>query len=284
MDGHPIPYHKLIDYAAGDLTGQQLATVEAHVATCLDCAFTVGRYRTVRRIVRTDDSEAPPLASVRRAYSLYSHYRPAPQPLLSRLAYRLPAMATVAAAILVLVLLPAALIAASAVAPPGSALYPFRLTVEGFELRAAQTWKQIEGAAPGILPFRSDQPPGQGNVPPGQDKVPPGLSNDPGQANPPGQQKTAPGQVKPPPGQSNNPPGQLNSPPATKTPSPTKTPQDKGSQPSGPDNPPPGQDNQPPGQNKQPPGQDNQPPGQNKQPPGQSSQSTNTDNTTGGKK
>ncbi len=76
MSSHPVPYERLIDYAADDLSDLEAAAVAAHVATCTDCAATVSRYRAVRRVLNSAETVGPPLAVIARARALFRHAQP----------------------------------------------------------------------------------------------------------------------------------------------------------------------------------------------------------------
>lgn len=78
MRNHPIPYERLIAYAAGDLDGSAAAAVAAHLTVCAECAATVARFQAVGTTFRSDDSEAPPTATLARAKGLFARRRPTP--------------------------------------------------------------------------------------------------------------------------------------------------------------------------------------------------------------
>ncbi len=94
MSSHPVPYERLIDYAADDLSDLEAAAVAAHVATCMECAATVSRYRTVRRAMESVNSVGPSLAAMARARALFRHAQPAVRA--NRLHGLLPVMARLA--------------------------------------------------------------------------------------------------------------------------------------------------------------------------------------------
>lgn len=79
MPSHPVPYERLIAYAADELDEPEAAAVASHLATCAECAATLARFRTVRAVLRSDDSEAPPAATLVRARGLFAQRRPAPE-------------------------------------------------------------------------------------------------------------------------------------------------------------------------------------------------------------
>ncbi len=95
MSSHPVPYERLIDYAADDLSDLEAAAVAAHVATCTDCAATVSRYRAVRRVLNSAETVGPPLAVIARARALFRHAQPSARagrlqgllPVVARLAF-----------------------------------------------------------------------------------------------------------------------------------------------------------------------------------------------------
>ena len=51
---------KLIAFAAGELTGEEAALVEAYLMSDSEARATVDRFRAVRRTVASDDSVSPP--------------------------------------------------------------------------------------------------------------------------------------------------------------------------------------------------------------------------------
>ncbi len=95
MSSHPVPYERLIDYAADDLNDLEAAAVAGHVATCRECAATVSRYRAVRRVLSSAETLAPSLAALARARALFRHTQPSVQagrlqgllPVVARLAF-----------------------------------------------------------------------------------------------------------------------------------------------------------------------------------------------------
>src|SRR5512143_301661 len=80
LDRHPIPYEKLIDFAAGDLSETDSARIAEHIANCPRCTATVTRYRKVSNVFFLDDTFEPPPSTVARAQALFPRYRRGLQP------------------------------------------------------------------------------------------------------------------------------------------------------------------------------------------------------------
>jgi hypothetical protein len=235
LDHHPIPYERLISFAAGDLGETDSANIEMHIAGCARCTATVTRYRKVSNVFSLDDTFDAPPATIARAQALFPRYRPIPQvnsrPAFGWWSWRSVGFAYATVAV-VCVLFMVGLLAVAGDAPEDSALYPVRTAVQGLELRFSNALRNLGLAVPLGLPTGAPSDPGTqgspgsspapsspGNPPPGQINVPPGQAK-----TPPGQIKVPPGQAKTPPGQINVPPGQLaKTPPAGQvTPTPTK--------------------------------------------------------------
>lgn len=70
MPTQPITYEQLVAYAAGELEPALIPMVESHVAIDPEAAETVRLYRQVRATGRTDDSIAPPTATLEAAKAL----------------------------------------------------------------------------------------------------------------------------------------------------------------------------------------------------------------------
>lgn len=221
LDHHPIPYERLIDFAAGDLGETDSANIETHIAGCARCTATVTRYRRVSNVLSLDDTlEAPP-ATIARAQALFPRYRPVPQansrPAFGWLSWRSVGFAYATVAV-VFVFFLVGLLAVAGDAPEDSALYPVRTAVQGLELRFSNALRNLGLPVPPGLPTGADEAPGTQDSP-----APSPAPSGPGKP-PPGQINVPPGQAKTPPGQINVPPGQLaKTPPAGQvTPTPTK--------------------------------------------------------------
>ena len=83
MKDHPND-EQLIAYAGDELNRADATVVPDHVVSCARCAGTVARYRMVRDLVRVDEADVPPVATLARAKALFS--APTPFPARDRLA------------------------------------------------------------------------------------------------------------------------------------------------------------------------------------------------------
>ncbi|HBY98209.1 MAG TPA: hypothetical protein DEP84_30405 [Chloroflexi bacterium] len=79
MRNHPVPYEQLIAYAADELDGPEAAAVAAHLDACTRCTATVVRFRAARSVLRVDDGEMPPPATLTRAKALFIQRRHTPE-------------------------------------------------------------------------------------------------------------------------------------------------------------------------------------------------------------
>ena len=241
---HPISDEELINYAAGELTGDDFLRVVFHVSNCVECSTTVNRFRRVRSVLTTDDSVTPPVATLARAQAIFSTYRPQFRNSwgASFLRSRLVLTTAAVAALLICAFALNAFLLQPDISPE-SPLYPAKVTVEGIRaavsralgglgifrapspepIAPAETQTAIvetpapvesrpSSGQPQVKP--TDVPPGQTRIPPGQTQIPPGQTRvPPGQVNtPPGQARTATRPGNTPPGQVNTPPGQVNTP------------------------------------------------------------------------
>lgn len=64
----------LVAFAAGELTPADAQIVASHTASCPTCARTVALFKTVRFLVRTDESRDPPAATVMQVRSIFRTY------------------------------------------------------------------------------------------------------------------------------------------------------------------------------------------------------------------
>ncbi len=72
MPSHKITYEQLIAFAAGELSPDEAARVEAHLAGTPRDREVVQRFRAVSQTLRADDTVAPPEASIRDARELFA--------------------------------------------------------------------------------------------------------------------------------------------------------------------------------------------------------------------
>ncbi len=71
MAKHRIPYERLLAYAAGELSGNEAAEVQAALASDSELAATVERLCTVIPLMRTDDSQDAPPETITAAKALF---------------------------------------------------------------------------------------------------------------------------------------------------------------------------------------------------------------------
>lgn len=71
MNPHPYSYAQLITYATDHISEAESSLIASHLAACPECTTTVIHVRTIRAILRDDDTEAPPPATVARAIAIF---------------------------------------------------------------------------------------------------------------------------------------------------------------------------------------------------------------------
>ncbi len=74
MNAQHIADEILVAFAADELTPTDAQIVASHTASCAECAKTVARFKTIRFLVRTDESRDPPLAAVMQVRSIFRAY------------------------------------------------------------------------------------------------------------------------------------------------------------------------------------------------------------------
>ena len=68
-----MSYERLVNFAAGDLTGQDAAAVEVYLAHDPEAAKTVSYYRLAVRTIQTDDGVNPSPATAASAKAIFDH-------------------------------------------------------------------------------------------------------------------------------------------------------------------------------------------------------------------
>jgi anti-sigma factor RsiW len=58
-------------YAIDQIRDAESSLIASHLAACSECTTTVFHVRTIRAILRDDDTEAPPPATVARAIAIF---------------------------------------------------------------------------------------------------------------------------------------------------------------------------------------------------------------------
>ncbi len=142
-----VPYEQLIAYAAKAMNDREMAEADAHISTCDECIATVSLYGMVRRLVRSDFSQAPPDSTVARAHSIFRKERvQAKQPSrpwlsifeIFRSFARPVAWASASMIVLAIALILGQVVVASANdAIPGDVLYPVKINVEALQVMTA---------------------------------------------------------------------------------------------------------------------------------------------------
>lgn len=74
MNAQHIADEILVAFAAGDLAPADAQIVASHTASCSTCARTVALFKTVRFLVRTDESRDPPATAVTQVRSIFRPY------------------------------------------------------------------------------------------------------------------------------------------------------------------------------------------------------------------
>ena len=80
MNIYRINYERLIAYAANELNADESVSVGLHLKTYRQCATTVRCFQFICSLLRADDSQLPPAATIARAQALFSCLRFALQP------------------------------------------------------------------------------------------------------------------------------------------------------------------------------------------------------------
>lgn len=150
MPNQHIDYELLLAYAADELESDGMQAIATHIASCIECANVVRRFRLISFVMRTDDSREPPPATIARAQAIFAQNRPARTSFWQLLAnLSLPSISTqrLAQAVVLAVFLLAnlvvyggigALVVSAQETVPGDALYPVKLNLESIQL--AVTW------------------------------------------------------------------------------------------------------------------------------------------------
>jgi hypothetical protein len=150
MPNQHIDYELLLAYAADELESDGRQAIATHIASCIDCANVVRRFRLISFVMRTDDSREPPPATIARAQAIFAQNRPTRASFWQSLAnLSFPAFSTqqLARAVVLAVFVLAnlvvyggigAIVASAQETIPGDALYSVKLNLESIQL--AVTW------------------------------------------------------------------------------------------------------------------------------------------------
>lgn len=159
MQFHPVSYEQLIAYAANDLPAMDCEEVARHVAICESCIATVSKFHTIRAILRGDDSRLPPPRTVSRAEAIYSRRRALGLQNKSRTQPRLVFLVPGLVVLFSLMFIAGLVVGSAKNAPPGSALYPIRFAVEGFQLTLSNAFKAMGIGEASVVPTIAPTPP-----------------------------------------------------------------------------------------------------------------------------